>query len=291
MALARLKSIEALRYCAPGQWGKLLGLDRIPEVRTLRAKIRPLAALKQAVPWSAELCTQWMAAAPESAAVLYIDGHVRIYHGHQRPLPKHYVARERLCLRATIDYWVNALDGQPFFVVNPGVDPGLLRVLGNEILPRLEKEVPAQPSAEQLAADPWRHRFTLVFDREGDSPAFFLRMKQKHIACLTYHKYPGAQWPEEEFLPCQVELSSGERVEMQRAERGTFLGEKVWVREIGKLTHSGHQSACLSSDYRSELAPLACAMFARWCEAKLLQVYARTLPSRWISGLLYRGRS
>ncbi|MGH8527665.1 MAG: putative transposase, partial [Gammaproteobacteria bacterium] len=248
MALARLKSIEALRYCAPGEWGKLLGLDRIPEVRTLRAKIRHLAALKQAVPWSADLCAQWMTALPESAAVLYIDGHVRIYHGHQTPLPKHYVARERLCLRATIDYWVNALDGQPFFVVNQAVDPGLLRVLENEIVPHLEKEVPAQPSAEQLAADPWRHRFTLVFDREGYSPAFFLRMKQKHIACLTYHKYPGAEWPEEEFVPCQVESSAGERMEMKLAERGTLLGEKVWVREIRKLAKSGHQTACLCTD-------------------------------------------
>ena len=44
MALARLKSMEQLRYCAPGEWGKLLGLDRVPEVRTLRAKIRLLAA-------------------------------------------------------------------------------------------------------------------------------------------------------------------------------------------------------------------------------------------------------
>jgi len=39
MALARLKSVESLRSCAPGEWGKLLGLDRIPEVRTLREKI------------------------------------------------------------------------------------------------------------------------------------------------------------------------------------------------------------------------------------------------------------
>ena len=39
MALARLKSIEALRYYAPGEWGKLLGLDRAPEVRTLRVKV------------------------------------------------------------------------------------------------------------------------------------------------------------------------------------------------------------------------------------------------------------
>ncbi len=44
MALSRLKSIESLRYCAPGEWGKLLGLDRVPEVRTLRQKIRLLSA-------------------------------------------------------------------------------------------------------------------------------------------------------------------------------------------------------------------------------------------------------
>jgi hypothetical protein len=27
MALARLKTIESLRYCSPGEWGKLLGFD------------------------------------------------------------------------------------------------------------------------------------------------------------------------------------------------------------------------------------------------------------------------
>lgn len=39
MALARVKCIEQLRYVAPGEWGNLLGLDRIPEVRTLRSKL------------------------------------------------------------------------------------------------------------------------------------------------------------------------------------------------------------------------------------------------------------
>jgi hypothetical protein len=43
LALARLPSLEQLRYCAPGEWGKLLGLDRIPEVRTVRQKLALLA--------------------------------------------------------------------------------------------------------------------------------------------------------------------------------------------------------------------------------------------------------
>jgi hypothetical protein len=266
MALARLKSIEALRYCAPGEWGKLLGLDRIPEVRTLRAKLKHLAEQGQAFEWSAALCTEWMAAAPEEAAVLYVDGHVRVYHGSQTRLPKHYVARQRLCLRATADYWVNAMDGQPFFVVSQAVDPGLLQVLEQEIIPRLERDVPQQHRPEELAADPLFHRFTLVFDREGYSPAFIARMKQKRIACLTYHKHPGEDWPLEEFLPTEATLPSGEPVTMKLAERGTFLGEEVWVREIRKLTDTGHQTAILSTDYRSETARLAGAMFSRWSQ-------------------------
>ena len=42
LALARVPSLEALRYEPPGEWGKLLGLDRIPEVKTLREKVGQL---------------------------------------------------------------------------------------------------------------------------------------------------------------------------------------------------------------------------------------------------------
>ena len=129
MALARLKSIEALRYYAPGEWGKLLGLDRAPEVRTLRVKVKTLADQNQAFSWSSELCKEWMAEAPQEAAVLYVDGHVRVYYGNTKQLPKHYIARQRLCLSATADYWVNPMDGKPFFVVSRAVDPAMLQVL------------------------------------------------------------------------------------------------------------------------------------------------------------------
>jgi prepilin-type processing-associated H-X9-DG protein len=266
LALARLPSLEQLRYCAPGEWGKLLGLDRIPEVRTLRNKIALLGAQQQAQAWSAELCAHWMGENPEQAAVLYVDGHVRVYYGHQTPLPRHYVARQKLCLRATTDYWVNALDGQPFFVLNQPVDPGMLQVLEHQIVPRLEREIPNQPTPEQLAADARLHRFTLIFDREGYSPEFLRKMKDKHIACLTYHKYPGEDWPPEEFSPCQVTLASGACVPMHLAERGTFLGGKLWVREIRKRNASGHQTSVLSTDYRSDPGPMAAAMFARWSQ-------------------------
>jgi len=102
-ALGRLESIESSRSCAPGEWGQRLGRDRVPEVRTLRAKIRLLAQADAPGPWSAALCERWTVAAPERAGVLDIDGHVRVCHGTQTSLPRHYVARQRLCLRATTE--------------------------------------------------------------------------------------------------------------------------------------------------------------------------------------------
>jgi hypothetical protein len=88
MALARLRSMEALRHYAPGEWGKLLGIERAPKVRILRIKLKHLADQAQAFAWSAKLCQEWMMEGPDEAAVLYIDGHVRVYHGRTKQLPK-----------------------------------------------------------------------------------------------------------------------------------------------------------------------------------------------------------
>jgi hypothetical protein len=263
MALARVKSIEKLRYSAPGEWGKLLGLDRIPEVRTLRHKIKLLSEHNQAERWSESLCQKWMEDAPDTAGVLYIDGHVRVYNGSQTKLPRHHVARQKLCLRATTDYWVNAMDSQPFFVINQVVDPGMIKVIEQEILPRLIRDVP-QPTDTVLDQNPLLHRFTLVFDREGYSPAFLKTLKEKRVACLTYHKFPGDDWPEAEFTSQQVSLSNGEQVELQLAERGTCLSNKLWVREVRKLSKRAHQTSIICTDFSSDIVPISVSMFARW---------------------------
>ena len=267
MALARIKSIEQLRYVAPGEWGKLLGLDRIPEVRTVREKLSTLCNEPgRAARWNTQLAVDWMTADPHSAGLFYADSHVRVYHGSLTKLPRHYVARQRLCLRSTTDFWINALDGRPFFLVTKEVDPGLLSVLRSELVPWLERNLPAKADQSEGSNDCTEHRFTLVFDREAYSPSFFREMKDKQIAVLTYHKYPGENWAADEFVECQVTLVGGEVVPMKLAERGTQLAGKLWLREVRKLTASGHQTAILSTDFRTELTSLAASMFARWCQ-------------------------
>jgi transposase len=270
MALCRIKTVEQLAEHAPGELGKLMGLDRVPEVRCLRKKIAALSKNNAPEKWSALLSRDWMEGAPELAGALYVDGHVRVYHGKKTALPKKFVSRERLCLRGTTDYWVNDVLGQPFFVVTRPVDQGMLEALRNDIVPQLLKDVPGQPAADVLQAEPQRHRFSLVFDREGYSPAFFKEMWDKHrIACITYHKFPKQDWPDEEFLVTVVEMPNGEHVSLQLAERGSFIGDKkngLWVREVRKLSTNGHQTSLISTAKQSLAVKDAALMFSRWSQ-------------------------
>ena len=270
MALARVRTVQKLGQKAPGEFGRLLGLDRSPEMRCLRRKLDELSVEDGAAKWAAQLSQDWMTAEPESVGTLYVDGHVRVYHGALTKLPRKYVTRERLCLRGTTDYWVNDARGRPFFVVERVVDAGLLEVLRTDIVPRLLKEVPHQPSEQELDDHPRRSRFTLVFDREGYSPAFFRDMWQQHrIACITYHKHPGAPWPQEWFSEQSFTLPSGETLTMSLAEMGSRVGtapDALWMREVRKLTDSGHQVSLIGTAFEVEHTALAARLFSRWCQ-------------------------
>jgi len=270
MALCRIKTVEQLRGHPPGELGKLIGLDRVPEVRCLRRKMDELSADNAAEQWATHLGKYWMGADPEAVGTLYIDGHVRVYHGEQTKLPRRYVSRERLCLRGTTDYWVNDAIGRPFFVVEKVVDPGLLKILRDDIVPRLLNDVPGQPSEGELAANPYICRFILVFDREGYSPAFFREMWKNHrIGCITYHKHPDEAWPQDWFMEHQVRMPNGEIVSLHLAEMGSLAGSgqnAVWMREVRKLTDSGHQTSLISTAFDLPYTKLAARMFSRWCQ-------------------------
>jgi prepilin-type processing-associated H-X9-DG protein len=167
MALGRIRRPERLRHVPPGEFGKLIGLDRAPEVRTLRAKIATMARTGDPGGWMKELSKTWMESDPAEAGYLYVDGHVRVYHGDQANLSRRFVSRERQCLRGTTDYWVNDALGRPFFVVSKAVTEGLADCLLKEIVPDLLASVPQQPTQNELDQNSQLHRFVIVFDREG----------------------------------------------------------------------------------------------------------------------------
>ncbi len=55
LVLLRVKSLEGVRYLPPGELGKLVGLDRIPEVKTLREKVDILSRDGNVDAWQTEL--------------------------------------------------------------------------------------------------------------------------------------------------------------------------------------------------------------------------------------------
>ena len=288
MALGRIKTVEQLQYVSPGELGKLLGLDRIPEVRCLRNKLAQLSLKQAPEKWAERLSRDWLQDSGELAGMLYVDGHVRLYHGSQTELPRRYVSRQRLCLRGTTGYWVNDAIGQPFFVVDRPIDQGLIEALTFDIVPRLLKDVPNQPTVEDLAADPYRFRFAILFDREGYSPKFFKDMWQQHrIACITYHKHPKEVWPDEWFQETEVRLPNGECVSLKLAEMGSWIGGKdgLWMREVRKLAPSGHQTSLISTAYAHLGVRDAAQLFSRWSQENffryMMQHFAIDLLSEY----------
>ncbi len=289
MALARIRRPEGLRHVPPGELGIVMGLDRAPEVRTLREKITVMAQTGQPEAWMEDLSRQWMEDDPEEAGYLYADGHVRVYHGSAAKLPRRYVSRERLCLRGTTDYWVNDALGRPFFVVSKTVTEGLGATLLNDIVPKLLASVPHQPSQQALDQDPLLHRFAVIFDREGASHSLLSALWQHRIAAITYRKNVTDQWEQSEFEEMEVPVPGGGVTRMLLAQRETAIsasGHSIPVTEVRRLTKTGHQTAIISTGRTLPTVTVAGRMFARWCQENF---FAYMMQHYDIDGLVQYG--
>jgi len=156
LALLRIPRPEALKEHAPRELGRIVGLDRILEVKTLRRKLTRLASLKASYPLGRELARLRIAERGKMLGFLYIDGHVRAYHG-KWTIPKAYVTRVRLAAPATTDYWVNDQRGDPLFVVTAEANAAMTRML-----------IPVLTEVREMLGS--RRRATIVFDRGGMEP-------------------------------------------------------------------------------------------------------------------------
>jgi hypothetical protein len=183
MALWRIKRPEELKEHSPTELGRVLGLDRAPEVKTLRRKLACLARYRRAAQFGQALAERRVALRGSALGFLYVDGHVRVYHGKHR-LPKTHVARMRLSMPATSDYWVNDVAGEPLFVVTAEANAGLLKVLPGllaQVRALVGKRLSDDNYSSQLSAIllelPWRP--PLINDRTQRRRADHVRLETK----------------------------------------------------------------------------------------------------------------
>ena len=250
LALLRIPRPEALKEYSPGELGRIVGLDRMPEVKTLRRKLSQLAARKGSHALGQEIAQQRIREHGHVFGFLYVDGHVRAYHG-KHTIPKAYVTRVRLAAPATTDYWVNDKRGDPLFVVTAEANAALTRML------------PAVLGEVRKLLGPKR-RATVVFDRGGWSPKLFRELLALDFDILTYRKGRTRRIAEARFTPHQAKLD-GRRVRYLLHEQPVrFLKGKLRLRQITRLTEGGHQTPIVTSRWDLRAIVLAYRMFERW---------------------------
>ena len=264
LQLSRIKSFEQTKQLNPGEWGKMIGFDRIPEVKKLRGLVREITDQKRCDSWGADLSAQWIGS--QTPEIYYVDGHVQVYHGTLATLGKKHVSRQRLCLPGMMEYWVNTCDGMPFFFVTAEVNERMIEMLEGEIIPRLLELHPVDGQQQALMEENPDHPvFTLVFDREGYSPVFFKRLWDNHrIAVITYRKNVKDSWDEALFSEQEIETDLGS-ANMKLAEQETSLNGCT-MREVRKISDEKHQTSIVTTNKILPLTLIAAYMFGRWVQ-------------------------
>lgn len=249
MALWRIKRPEGLKEHSPAELGRVLGLDRAPEVKTLRRKLARLAASGRAAQFGRALAQRRVAVRGAALGFLYADGHVRVYHGQHR-LPKTHVARMRLSMPATSDYWINDDAGDPLFVVTAQANAGLVKML-----PVLLEEV------RVLVGE---RRVTVVFDRGGYSPKLFQQILDANFDLLTYRKGRYRPIGGQRFRPRWTRVNGRTMQYVLADQEVRLLKGKLRLRQVTRLKENGHQTPILTSRRDLSAPQVAYWMFNRW---------------------------
>lgn len=242
--LLRIQRPENLKEWSPVALGRVLGLDRVPEVDTLRLKLRtlaagPIEALRDG------LVRRRIARGELCLARLYVDGHVRVYTG-KYDVPSTHVAQRRIACPAAQDVWVHDALGRPILAVTQEAHPPL-----TDALP------PILDHVEDVCGG---SRPLVVFDRGGFSPKLFRELVARGYSVLTYRKGKGSDLLHEVFVPFR--RANGRAVEI--ADVCLYVGaERVPMRQI-TVRQGAHRTEILTTDHESDATVLAEAMFARW---------------------------
>ena len=262
MFLARINRPEHLKEHSPQALGAVLGLDRAPEMKTVRRKIRRLSGVHKSLEFMRQLTARHLARREGSKLWLCVDGHVSVYSG-KRKLPKHYVTRLRLALPSVLDYWVNDERGDPVMVVTGVPKKGV-----TQEVPRVIAEL--RQHGEQRPV-------TVIFDREGWSPEMFALLDAMEAVCfLTYRKAKAHEalprLPVGAFASHQGEVD-GHAVAYELADHGVYIDhgsgskrKRLRLRQITRRRDTGDQTHIVTNDRTSSALVLAHRMFGRWSQ-------------------------
>ncbi len=276
LALLREPRAEAATRIRAADLGRLLGLDRAPEVKTLRRELSELASHGKGAALQAALGRHHVGARPDAVGFLYLDGHVRVYTA-TRELPKTHIARMRIAGPATEETWVGDADGDPVMVITAAPSQSLAAELAR-LLPDLRAIIGPDRAG------------TVVFDRGGYSPAVFVEIISAGFDVLTYFKGAWARSASEAFNTVHFTAPDAAAHTYDLAERRIDLpvparpqagggqaaapASTLRLRLIVRRSPGGHQTPILTNRADLSAAQVAYRMAARWRQENYFE-YAR----------------
>ena len=184
--LLREPRAEGATRIVPADLGRILALDQAPEVSTIRPRLSGLPDLGEAGQLMQSLAHHHFKTHEDAVRFLYLDGHVRAYHGTRR-LPKTHVARMLISMPATLETWV--ADGNDEVILAVMAPPSAFTAAAE--ISRL------LPEQRQFIGED--RRTTIVFDRGGWSPEVFAKVVHAGFDLLTYRKGDIEPEPDEAF--------------------------------------------------------------------------------------------
>ncbi len=273
LALAGEPRAEGATRVPPAALGRVLGLDRAPEVKTIRRKLAELAGAGKATELVMALARHHAAARPGALGFLYADGHDRAYFG-TRQVQKTHVARLKFPAPATAETWVTDQDGDPVLMVVAEPSASLAGEL-KRLLPTLRQVVGEG------------RRVTVCFDRGGWSPALFADILDAGFDLLTYRKGPADDVPAAAFTTVTCTDDRGRAHQYDLAGTTVTLditdgprkGEQVSLRQVTRRVPASRgrtrQVHTLTSRAGLDPGQVCWRMSSRWREENYFR-YART---------------
>jgi transposase len=273
LALAGEPRAEGATRIPPAALGRVLGLDRAPEVKTIRRKLGELAAAGKASELIMALARRHAAARPQALGFLYVDGHARAYYG-TCTVQKTHIARLKFPAPATEETWVADQDGDPVFMVVAEPSESLAGEL-RRLLPQLR----------QVAGE--GRRVTVCFDRGGWSPALFADITEAGFDLLTWRKGPAPDLPVDAFTAITCADDRGRAHEYDLADTTVTLdigdgprkGQQVTLRQVTRRVPARHgttrQIHALTTRKDLAAGEVCWRMTSRWREENYFR-YART---------------
>lgn len=242
-----IDTVEGAKHLRRGEAGPVAGLERSPELATLRVRLATLADGSDPLRLQRGFAAGMLATDPAAASVYFVDDHFKAYAG-ARPVGKGWNTKRRHAEPGIDDTML--VDARGRAVVFGTGEPSSLAATLPSVLAQLRAVV--GPDAPIM----------LAFDRGGAFPAAFTACRKAGAHWVTYRRAPLVETtvtPRRSWT-----VRDDRRITVMLADETVQINGYGEARQLTLFEASAPVLQVLTSDTTATGAALLCWLRARW---------------------------